>query len=286
MDSAYGIRAGCHPRKMVHLSGRNKAIVLIHGLTDSPFFMRSIALYFYDTLGYDVYVPLLQGHGLNDPQGMTGVALAEWKKNVRFAVHAASRDGARVSIGGLSLGGILSLYTACTEAAVSGNIYLFAAALGLSPASCGVPGCLKEFLLRLPFAGCCDNGRPLIGKNPYRYGRVSLYGAIELSRLIGEMDLLLRTFDKVRPAGRIFAAWSEYDKVVSLKKLRNLGRTIGEDLFTPFVIPADKRVDHSSLVLKEPIFACDAQPGQPPLERANPCFSPMVAAIGRFEGGG
>lgn len=286
MASVHGIREGCHPRKMIHGTSRKKAVVLIHGLTDSPFFMRSVAFYFYDSLGYNVYVPLLQGHGLNDPQGMAGVALPEWKKNVRFAISAASLGGARVSVGGLSLGGILSLYMACTEAAVSGNIYLFAAALGLSPGSLCVPGCLKEFLLRLPFAGCCDNGRPLIGNNPYRYRRVSLNGAIELSRLIGEMDVLLRKSGTVRQARRTFAAWSEYDKVVSLKKLRNLGRMIGEDLFNPFVIPAEKRIDHSSLVLKEPIFALDAQPGQGPLERANPCFRQMVDAIGRFEATG
>lgn len=286
IDSVHGLREGCHPRKMVHASGRKKALVLIHGLTDSPFFMRSIAFYFYDTLGYNVFIPLLQGHGLNVPHGMAGVTLTEWKENVRYAINAASLDGARVSIGGLSLGGILSLYMAYAEAALSGNIYLFAAALGLSPGSFGIPGCLKEFLLRLPFAGFCDNGRPLIGSNPYRYDRVSLNGAIELSRLIGEMDVLLRKFGKTRPARRTFAAWSEYDRVISRKKLRNLGRMIGDDSFTPFVIPAEKRVDHASLVLKEPIFALDAQPGQPPLEQANPYFQQMVAAIGRFEATG
>jgi pimeloyl-ACP methyl ester carboxylesterase len=268
---------------MVHRFGRQKAIVLIHGLTDSPFFMRELGRYFHENLGYDVYLPLLQGHGLNDPNGMAGVALAEWKKNVRFAIDAASLDGARVSIGGLSLGGILSLHMAWTEPAVTGDLYLFAAALGLSPGPFGIPGRLKEVLLRQPVAGWLDAGRPLIGLNPYRYARVSLNGAMELSRLIGEVNVMLHRFGGVLPARRTFAAWSEHDKVINLRKLRGLGRTIGAGLFVPFAVPADKRVNHTSLVLKEPIFALGAYPGQPPLERANPCFRRMVDAIGRFE---
>ena len=283
--SAGNIRAGCHPRKMIHPSAE-KAIVLVHGLTDSPLFMRAIALYFHNSLGYNVYMPLLPCHGLKDPRDMAGVALAEWKRSVRFAVCAAGEKGTRVSIGGFSLGGILSLYMACTEAAVGGELYLFAAALGLSPGFFALPCGLKEFLLRLPFAERFDSGRPLIGDNPYRYNRVCLSGAVELVRLIGEVDGICKRSGKILPPRRIFAAWSEYDKVVCLKKLRNLQRLVGDDRYVPFVIPAEKRVDHASLVLAEPIFADGAQQGHSPLEPANPLFPQMVAAMGRFASGG
>lgn len=275
------IRVGCHPCKMVHRSA-DQAVVLVHGLTDSPLFMRGIALYFHETLGYDVYLPLLPRHGLKDPRNMEGVALAEWKQSVRFAVRAAGEGGARVSIGGFSLGGLLSLYMACTERAVSGDLYLFAAALGLSPALSGLPCGLKEFLLRLPFAGRFDNGGPLIGDNPYRYSRVCLNGAVELVRLIGEVGDILEKNGKILPERRVFAAWSEYDRVICLKKLRGLWRLAGDSPYQCFVIPAQERVDHASLVLAEPIFSCPARPGQPPLEQANPRFREMVAALGRF----
>jgi esterase/lipase len=44
--------------------------VLIHGLTDSPYFMTAIGEYFFGNLGYNVYLPLLQCHGLKEPKGV------------------------------------------------------------------------------------------------------------------------------------------------------------------------------------------------------------------------
>lgn len=282
--AAENIRLGCQPRKMVR-PGAKEAIVLVHGLTDSPMFMQGLADYFHGSLGYDVYLPLLPWHGLKEPRDMAGVALGEWKRSVRFAVLAAGRGGARVSLGGFSLGGLLSLYTACAEAAVTGDLYLFAAALGLSPGVFFLPCGWKEWLLRLPFVCRFDGGGPLIGGNPYRYGRVPLNGAVELVRLIDEVDEMVYDMGRIVFPGQIFAAWSECDRVICLKKLRDLPRLVGRDRFRSFVIPAERRVGHASLVLAEPIFADGAPAGQAPLEPANPLFMEMVTAMGRFTAG-
>lgn len=278
------VRPGCHPRRMIHPVAE-KAVVLVHGLSDSPFFMLAIARYFHATLGFNVFMPLLPGHGLKDPQAMAGVTLAEWKKSVRFAIGAAGDHGLPVSVGGFSLGGLLSLYMACTERAVAGELYLFAAALGLAPGFFGLTPGLKEVFLRLPFAARLDSGGPLIGDNPYRYDRIPLTGAVELVKLIGEVDEMVLRPGGTMPAGRVFAAWSEDDKVVSVKKLRDLQRRLGHGRCTSFVVPAVNRVGHASLVLAESIFAPGAPAGQPPLEPANPFFSQLVAAIGRFAAG-
>jgi esterase/lipase len=92
---------------MEHEGPTTKAIVLVHGLTDSPYFMTAIGDYFFQNLGYNVYLPLLQSHGLKEPKGMEGVALDEWKANVNFAVDIAASKAHQVSIGGLSTGGAL-----------------------------------------------------------------------------------------------------------------------------------------------------------------------------------
>lgn len=281
------VRKGCHPRKLLHPGGADKAIVLVHGLTDSPFYMSAIGAYFHAVLGYNVFLPLLQCHGLKNPAGMAGVSLAEWQKNVRFAIDSAALGARKVSLGGLSTGGALSYSLAHTEAKATGDLYLFSAALGLADGPCGIPGPVKEFLLRLSFVRNMTLGPSLIGRHPYRYRWVSPNSAAELARLIRDIDGLPRPF--IKPggaAGRIFVAWSECDRVISLRRLAGLRQRTADNRLVSFVIPRADRVDHAGLVLKEPIYAQGAEPGARPVESANPRFAEMMAAIARFEAAG
>lgn len=89
-------------------SNTDKAIVLIHGLTDSPHFMTEIGQFFHQELGYNVYIPLLHCHGLIEPKGMEDVELSEWKANVGHAIKSAAAQCSHISIGGLSTGGTLA----------------------------------------------------------------------------------------------------------------------------------------------------------------------------------
>lgn len=123
--SPNAIRDGCHPQAMEYEISSGRAIVLVHGLTDSPFFLLAIADHFHTNLGYNVYLPLLHCHGLKEPRGMEGVELEEWKTNVRFAINSAAAKAEHVSIGGLSTGGNLSFYMAATRPKITGDLYLF-----------------------------------------------------------------------------------------------------------------------------------------------------------------
>ncbi|MDK9706961.1 MAG: alpha/beta hydrolase [Desulforhopalus sp.] len=280
------VRKGCHPRKMVHPGGADQAVVLVHGLSDSPYFMAAIGEYFHATLGYDVYIPLLQCHGLKCPERMVGVSLTEWQKNVRFAIVSATATARRVSIGGLSTGGALGYLFACMEPAINGDLYLFSAALGLSAWPFGIPGRFKEWLLRRQWIGRLDTSRPMVGNHPYRYDRISLNSAAELAVLIGQIKAMpCRFADSDKPDRRIFAAWSECDTVVSLDKIRNLQKQIPAGRFRSFIISAADRVDHACVVLREPIYGLLDPPGSPPLEKANPRFAEMLAAVDRFARG-
>lgn len=277
------VRLGCHPRKLIHPGGAKKAVVLVHGLTDSPYFLTAIGDFFYHRLHYDVYLPLLQMHGLKDPQGMQGVSAGEWQKNVIFAIKEAATGGREVSIGGLSTGGALSLWAMLTEPRLIGRLYLFSAALGLADSFVVVPGWLKELFLRLPFIGTLDSNEPLIGRNPYRYTRVSLNSGAELVKLIRRNRRLLGEHGKARPlSAKIFCCWSECDAVVSRKAFVQLGLLAGSNNFVPFVVPRRCQVEHASVVLEQPVFATDAQRGDKPLEDANPQFTLMMNAMEAF----
>ena len=230
------VREGCQPRVFEHEVGTEKAIVLCHGLTDSPYFLTAIARHFHIHLNYDVYLPLLHCHGLKEPKGMEGVELGEWKANVRFAIQTAAAKASRVSIGGLSTGGALSFYMACTKPRITGDLYLFSAALDLAGGPLGLIGEFKEWMLGIPFIDALDNDKPLIGRNPYRYDRMDLDGAKELARLIKETDDLLKGFDAQAPfPKRVFAAHSECDKTADIQGIKKLQKKTPQDGFTLFL---------------------------------------------------
>ena len=212
------VRDGCHPRLFEHEAATGKAVVLCHGLTDSPHFLMAIARHFHTNLGCDVYLPLLHGHGLKDPKGMEGVELEEWKANIGFSVDTAAGRAEFVSVGGLSTGGTLSFYAACTNPKATGGLYLFSAALDLAGGPMGLIGEIKERILRTFLADLLDSQKPLIGRNPYRYARMDMDGARELARLIKETDGLLKGFDAKTPfPKRVFAAHSENDKTADMR---------------------------------------------------------------------
>ncbi len=293
--SADMVRDGCHPRIMEHEGPMAKAIVLIHGLTDSPYFMTAIGDYFFRTLGYNVYLPLLQCHGLKEPKGMEGVALDEWKANVNFAVDLAASKAHQVSIGGLSTGGALGFCIAVKNPKINGALYLFSAALDLAGGISGVigdlvgdlVGDLKERLLRTPVADVVDffdNLKPLIGINPYRYARMDLDGARELSKLIEETDALISGFNPKEPfSKRVFAAHSESDSTANITGIEDLQKISARGQFVFYRIPEAVRVSHVSLVLKEPIYAPGAADGAKPLVEANPQFQHIMEAIAALE---
>jgi pimeloyl-ACP methyl ester carboxylesterase len=266
---------------MEHEEPTEKAIVLVHGLTDSPYFMTAIATFFFERLEYNVYVPLLHGHGLKEPKGMEGIELDEWKANVNFAIDTAASRAGQVSIGGLSTGGTLSFYMAATNPKINGTLYLFSAALDLAG---GIIGDFKEFLLRTPLVEVFDKNKPLIGVNPYRYAGMDLDGARELSKLIEETDVLIKDFSqKELFSKRVFAAHSESDSTANIAGIEDLQKVSDPEKFTFFRIPKEKGVSHASLVLKDPIYAPEKTIGDEPLEKANPHFDEMMKAIADFE---
>ena len=100
---------------------------------------------------------------------------------------------------------------------------------------------------------------------------------------MAEINGLLHLPQGAMAARRIFAAWSEADTVINVKRLESLKEVAVEDHFVPFIIPASLGVDHACVVLEEPIYAIGRQTGDAPLESANPLFAQMMAALRGFE---
>ena len=86
------------------------AVVLLHGLTDSPYSLRHIGRD-YQAAGFAVVAPRLTGHG-TVPAGLTDVEWEDWLAVTRLAMREARRragpDG-QLHIVGFSNGGALAL---------------------------------------------------------------------------------------------------------------------------------------------------------------------------------
>jgi esterase/lipase len=276
------VRDRCHPQIFKHDDDgqpRN-AIVLVHGLTDSPYFMKDVGEYFCSEMGFDVYIPLLRAHGLKQPEDMKDASLIKWREDVRFAIEKAKESRGRVSIGGLSTGGTLGVEIALTdEQSIDGGVFLFSAALGLASHA----GNLAEIFLRTPLANIFDhidrssliNNSP--SGNPFRYSKMDIGGARELSKLIKELDLLTDRDILNQP---LFAAHSEADTTAAINEIEELvyrsdRRHQKAEMFR---IGKNFGVPHASVVLKDPVLSLNNSP----LEPSNIFFESMMESLHNF----
>lgn len=269
------VRPGCHPWKMINPSS-SRSVVLVHGLSDSPFFMMALANHFHQQLGYSVFVPLLQGHGLYNPANMRNVSYSEWQKNVLYAARSAEKHGT-VSIGGLSTGATLAIAHMHARMQQEGDLLLFSAALALAG---GAIGRLKERLLRKDMADVLpwlQRNRDPIGRHPYRYSFVHLAGAIELIRLMHKVsDQVKQKGANTRYFRRMLAVHHENDNVVSYSAAKSFAQTYSPACVTFMNIPGTTAIGHAGVVLEKDILGAD---GQVLLERANPHFDRILREI-------
>lgn len=101
-------------------------VLLVHGLYDSPFFLRDIGQYFFKK-DFLVNSILLPGHG-TVPGDLLEIKLAEWLKAVTFGIESLS-DCDNIFIAGYSLGGMLAIHHRLTHTTPIKGLFLFAPAL-------------------------------------------------------------------------------------------------------------------------------------------------------------
>jgi esterase/lipase len=97
-----------------------KGILLIHGLSDSPYFLRPVARHL-QSKGFAVFGLLLPGHG-TVPGDLTGVRYEEWIKAVDFGMKKLAEQAGDLYIGGFSTGGTLSVHYALKKGGVKGLV--------------------------------------------------------------------------------------------------------------------------------------------------------------------
>ena len=106
-----------------------RGILLIHGLTDSPYSMRYLAAFFQEQ-GFRVMAILLPGHGTR-PGDLLEVTWQEWAKAVSYGVESLVSEVDEIYLGGLSAGAALSILQCQRDDRIRGQ-FLFSPALEVS----------------------------------------------------------------------------------------------------------------------------------------------------------
>ncbi|TGN38932.1 alpha/beta hydrolase [Marinobacter confluentis] len=186
-----------------------RGILLVHGLSDSPFVFRDFAR----VLAKDcvqVRTVLLQGHGTR-PGDMTRAEADVWREQVRNHFNALARDVDIPMIGGFSLGGALA-----TELALSSADPKPAGLVAIAPAW-ELNG-LKNYLWLASTANLfVDFVEQEPELNPVKYESFSINAAVQLADVL---DNLRHRFEQAPAFDMpLFLVATEADSVINLPYL-------------------------------------------------------------------
>lgn len=118
-------------RLYYHGAKTAKAVLVIHGLSESPKYMESVSRHFYDK-GYNVYSILLSGHQHKNEKDFDTVTYDKWVRDAENGFAVAQQLGDQVELVGYSLGGTLSAYLTLKYPGQVRAMYLIAPAFALS----------------------------------------------------------------------------------------------------------------------------------------------------------
>ena len=159
-------------------AGRHeKGILLIHGLSDSPYFLRPIARHLRER-GFLVRSILLPGHG-TVPGDLLSVSYQEWIRATEYGVAQMKPQVEKLYLGGFSTGGALCIREAMKNQDVQGLI-LFAPAVGIRSPWAFLADLMKVFGDWL--------GSPGDDKDYAKYESFAINGGAQVYRLTREID--------------------------------------------------------------------------------------------------
>lgn len=260
---------GNAPYILHHEKVTEKVVVLFHGLSDSPFFFRSIAHSIHQQ-GHNVIVALMPGHGKKQAdEDMQDYQLADrWRAHVSQVVDYAASLGEQRYLGGFSTGGVLGTeYILQNPGSVKGLI-LFSGALALDS---GVESIATIWGIQW-LAKMLDGEYETQGPNPYKYPSVARFSAFELTEVIFSVRKLIEQGATLNLP--IFVAHSMADITTPIVGVRNL-MALNQGPNTRFEISQDIDVCHADLVINEEQLS-DMQYDASMLEEILPCDVPKA----------
>ena len=227
-----------HAFEMLHreadgsIKRTKRVALLIHGLSDSPYFYRDIAPILFRQ-GYNVLAIRTTAHG-TDKSHLASVSRKRWYEDMKYGMDEAKKLGDEIILAGMSLGGALVLREALVNSEVKG-LLLFSAAFKIPKAFNNA--CRLESFIKRPFIKILGRiagqdtsdyqARKEFGVD-VRYQGIHNNGTCELIKLNEEILRLARS--KVKKGQKLFShldipifnVISEYDTAIDVPFVRSL----------------------------------------------------------------
>jgi len=181
-----------------------RGILLVHGLSDSPYFMRPLAEFF-RRRGFRAVAVLLPGHG-TQPGDLLDVRWQEWARAVAWGVNQLDQEADEVYLAGYSAGATLAIRNSLHDGRVKG-LFLFSPALKVSPRAAWA-NIHRIYSWLLPSAKWVDI-QP--DTDNYKYESFPKNGAFQMHALTADLHAQLRKRETGIP---MFAAASADDVTV------------------------------------------------------------------------
>jgi pimeloyl-ACP methyl ester carboxylesterase len=274
---------GNGPYILHHNKVTEKVVVLFHGLSDSPFFLRSIAQSIHQQ-GNNVVVALLPGHGKKQAdEDMQDDKLADsWRAHLSQVIDYSASLGEQRYLGGFSTGGALATEYILKNPKSVEALMLFSGALALDSS---VESLANIWGIQW-LAKTLDGEYATQGPNPHKYPSVALFSVFELTEVIFSVrDLIEQGATLNMP---LFVAHSVADTTIPIIGVKNLmAENKGPNTF--FEISKDVDVCHADVVINEAQLSemqfdasqlQDIQPCNVP--KANPKHAEMLGSLGQF----
>jgi esterase/lipase len=270
-----GFRDPSLPFLLTHGHPTRYCVLLLHGLSDSPYFMRDLAESLYQQ-GYNVVAPLLSGHG-TDAGDLSRVTLEDWRRDVDLGLEVASGLGEKIVAGGFSTGGTLAVDADERYPGKIEGLLLFSPALSFDS---------KFAFLTCWYKGGYSPEKPR--DVPIRYRKISNNGICQLYHLIQELQLSRDKGEKTVP---LFTALTEYDDVIDLQWTVDWieARKTADHFILAYIFPEGKsrlafsdRARATAIPTKEIRHAQITRRSNNYDDEMNPLYSEMEKALKNF----
>lgn len=227
-----GVRPVCRSRLYTHGARTSHVMVLFHGLTNCPRQMLDLAQRLYAD-GANVLVLRAPGHGMPGDVGESGwVSATDFRDYAEGSVDIARGLGTHTTVVGLSLGGMLSAWSAEQHLGVSRAVIL-APALRLGSVPAWVSDTFTNVFTRLPNINLPGDGESVAhgyppGTATYPTAELFLLGRRVLHQANGpapptrHLDVLINDADGTvsnEAIEELVASWRQSGRTVTLVHL-------------------------------------------------------------------